>query len=241
MKKMLISLFFILSFLFLNRFIYAEPGTEVSNFEDEFSTENSIVADPIEPYNRVITSINDEMYFLLLEPTSSGYSKILPESSRIGIRNFFHNIAFPIRFINSLLQFKIQKAGLELSRFIINSTMGVAGFADPARDCFCMFTEEEDFGQTLGFYGIGSIMHIDWPFIGPLNLRDTIGYIGDFFLNPINYIPHMWIVTGIHVFEKINQTSLHLGEYEKLKQESVDYYLQIRDSYEQYRRKEVQE
>ena len=91
------------------------------------------------------------------------------------------------------------------------------------------------------FYHMGSIFHIDWPFLGPSNFRDTIGFIGDFFLNPINYIPNFWIVTGLHAFEKINKTSLHLGEYEKLKKESVDYYIHIRDSYEQYRNKQIKE
>ena len=88
---------------------------------------------------------------------------------------------------------------------------------------------------------MGSIFHIEWPFLGPSNFRDTLGFIGDLFLDPINYIPNFWIVTAIHAFEKINKTSLHLGEYEKLKKESVDYYINIRDSYEQNRKKLIKE
>jgi phospholipid-binding lipoprotein MlaA len=212
-----------------------------SGLEDEFSYSEEIVDDPLEPYNRVITSFNDSLYFIVLNPTATGYSAVVPEGSRIGIRNFFHNILFPIRFVNNILQLKFAKAGIETARFLINSTMGFVGFLDPAKSCFCLETPDEDFGQTLGFYKIGSLFHIDWPFIGPSNFRDSVGYVGDLFLNPINYIPNMWIVMGIHIFEKINQTSLHLGEYEKLKKESVDYYLQIRDSYEQFRKKEIKE
>ena len=233
--------YIILIFCILIPILNLYADSDNSYLEDEFSYENEIVSDPLEPYNRAITSVNDKMYFWLLEPVSSGYSKVLPEEPRIGIDNFFKNITFPIRFVNSILQFKFAKAGIEIARFVINSTIGFAGFGDPAKSCFCIETEPEDSGQTLGFYHMGSVFHLDWPFIGPSNFRDTIGLIGDFFLNPINYIPNMWIVTGIHVFEKINKTSLHLGEYEKLKKESVDYYLLIRDSYEQYRDKEIKE
>lgn len=241
MKKRYLFLFIVFYILIFNFYLFGETGTEVSTFEDEFSESSTIVADPLEPYNRVITSFNDKMYFWALEPVSSGYSKAVAKGPRIGINNFFRNIAFPIRFINSLLQFKFEKAGIETVRFIINSTIGLAGFGDAAKYSLNLEPQNEDFGQTLGFYHIGSICYIQWPFIGPLNLRDTIGYIVDLFLNPINYIPNLWIVTGLHVFDKVNQTSLHLGEYEQLKKESVDYYIQIRDSYEQYRNKEIKE
>ncbi len=243
MKKAPTIFFLIISFMviFTTANIFAESEPSTTGLEDDLSFENEIVNDPLEPYNRLITAFNDKMYFWLLEPTSSGYATVTPEKPRTWIDNFFRNITFPIRFVNSLLQFKIEKAGIVTARFLINSTLGIAGFSDTAKVWFDIDPENEDFGQTLGFYHIGSIMHIDWPFIGPLNLRDTIGYIGDFFLNPINYLPSTWLITGVHVFEKINHTSLHLGEYEQLKKESVDYYLQIRDSYEQYRIKEIKE
>jgi phospholipid-binding lipoprotein MlaA len=241
-RKIAVIFFLFVSLFISNVMLFAGSDMQSSDLEDEFSYSEEIVADPLEPYNRVITSFNDSLYFILLDPTAKGYAAVVPRGSRLGIRNFFHNIMFPIRFVNNILQLKFAKAGIETARFIINSTMGIAGFLDPAKSCFCMESYDEDFGQTLGFYKMGSIFHIDWPFIGPSNLRDSIGYVGDFFLNPINYIfPNMWIVTGIHVFEKINHVSLHLGEYEKLKKESVDYYLQIRDSYEQFREKEIKE
>ncbi len=240
-KRRLIFIFIFLILLFNVLYIYAETGTEVSTFEDEFSESSTIVADPLEPYNRVITSFNDKMYFWALKPVATGYSKVVSKGPRLGISNFFRNITFPIRFVNSLLQFKFKKAGIETLRFIINSTVGLAGFGDAAKYSLKLQPQDEDFGQTLGFYHMGSIFYIDWPFLGPSNLRDSIGWVADFFLNPINYIPNMWIVTGLHVFEKINKTSLHLGEYEKLKKESVDYYIQIRDSYEQYRNKQIKE
>ena len=239
-KKVFIIFLFILTIL-SNCLLYAGSNEISDDLEDEFSYSNEIVADPLQPFNRVVTSFNDSLYFWAMKPAAEGYSALVPKTPRIGVRNFFHNIMFPIRFVNSILQFKFEKAGIEIARFVVNSTIGVLGFVDTAKDCFCLETTDEDFGQTLGFYKIGSIFHIEWPFLGPSNLRDSVGYIGDFFLNPINYIPNMWIVTGLHVFEKINKTSLHLGEYENLKKESVDYYLQIRDSYEQFRKKEIGE
>ncbi len=242
MKKNKITFFVVLAILFLqNIYIYAETDSSMSVFDQDISFENEIVADPLQPYNRFIASVNDKMYFWALKPVATGYSAVLPEQPRIGIRNFFHNLTFPIRFVNSILQFKFEKAGIEIARFVINSTMGIAGLADPAKSCFCIETTDEDFGQTLGFYKIGSIFHIEWPFLGPSNLRDSIGYVGDWFLNPINYLPNMWVISGIHIFEKVNNISLHLGDYEKLKKESLDYYLNIRDSYEQLRKKEIKE
>jgi phospholipid-binding lipoprotein MlaA len=240
MNKKIILLFFISIILASHISLYAgDPSTEASTFEDEFPAKNEIVSDPLQPYNRIITSFNDRVYLWGLKPTATGYSKILPETPRIGIRNFFHNLMFPIRFVNTILQLKFEKAGIETARFVINSVIGVAGFGDPAKSCFNLKPHNEDFGQTLGFYGTGSIFHIDWPFIGPSNLRDSIGFVGDMFLNPINYLPNTWVILGINIFEKINKTSLHLGEYTNMKKESVDYYMHIRDAYEQYRNNQI--
>ena len=238
-KKIFILL---LLMLLINSVCFADTDEIPSGLEKEFSEHvNKIVNDPFSGYNRMIASFNDKVYFWALKPTSSFWSKIIPRKIRSYISNFFNNITFPIRFVNSILQFKIKKAGIILSRFFINTTVGVLGFDDAANRCFDIKPQDEDFGQTLGFYHMGSIFHIEWPFIGPSNVRDTIGFVGDLFLNPTTYIPNLWIVTGIYTFKKINYTSLHLGDYEKLKKEAVDFYPFLRDLYEQNRIKLIKE
>ncbi len=241
MKK--VALVLILIFISIG-YIYAQDNNFAEDeLEQEFSqsSENYQVCDPLYGYNEKVTKLNDKLYFWVLKPTAKGYSKIIPKGVRSAIVRFFKNITFPIRFVNSILQFKFKKAGIEISRFVVNSTVGLAGFFDPARSWFHLSTSPEDTGQTLGFYGFKRPIHLDWPFLGPSNTRDTIGMVGDWFLNPIDYIPHFWWVTAIYVFKKINYTSLHIGEYEKLKKESVDFYPFLRDLYEQNRLKLIKE
>lgn len=232
-----------LLFIYSNSLLLADNSQVPESIEDEFlSKTEKIVADPFEPYNRVIFGFNDKVYTWALEPTAKGYSKVIPEKPRKWINNFFNNLLFPVRFVNNLLQLKFKRAGVETLRFLINSTIGIAGFGDIATSQFHLKSYNEDFGQTLGFHCMGSIFHIEWPFIGPSNFRDTIGWVGDMFLDPINYLPtNIWVIIGIYTFKKINQTSLHLGEYDKLKKESLDFYTFMRDLYEQNREKLIEE
>jgi len=238
-KKSVIMLIFVFFVISVSN-LYA--GSDEKGIEEELGfPEKAIVSDPLEPYNRAITTFNDKAYFWALKPVAKGYGKIVPESVRIAIDRCFKNAKFPIRFINNLLQLKFKELGIETARFIINSTIGIAGFADPARSWFHLEPCEEDFGQTLGHYHMGSVFHIVWPFIGPSNLRDTIGMAADIFSQPITYLLDWYILFGIRAFEKINYTSLHIGEYETMKKEALDYYIFIRDAYEQMRIKRIEE
>jgi len=222
--------------------LYAGSGKGETPLEKEFGPpEKVIVNDPLQPYNRAITTFNDKAYFYALKPVAKGYAKIVPETVRMSIDRCFKNIEFPIRFVNNLLQLKFKGAGIETARFLINSTIGIAGFTDPAKKWFHLEPREEDFGQTLGRYRMGSVFHIVWPFIGPSNLRDSIGKAGDIFTQPAIYFVDWWILFAARAFEKINYTSLHIGEYEAMKKEALDYYLFIRDAYEQMRIKEIKE
>ncbi len=236
--------FFVLAFFAVVNvsLLYAESNKVDAHLEKEFGPpEKVIVNDPIEPYNRAITTFNDKAYFYALKPVAKGYAKVVPETVRMSIDRCFKNLEYPVRLVNNLLQLKFKGAGIETARFVINSTIGVAGFTDPARKWFHLEPREEDFGQTLGRYHMGSVFHIVWPFIGPSNLRDTIGKTGDIFTQPATYLVDWWILLAARAFEKINYTSLHIGEYEAMKKEALDYYLFIRDAYEQMRIKEIKE
>ncbi|TNF51662.1 MAG: VacJ family lipoprotein, partial [Deltaproteobacteria bacterium] len=154
---------------------------------------------------------------------------------------FFRNLLMPVRFTNNLLQLKPKQASIELARFVFNSTVGILGFFDPAAKHCDLHPYPEDFGQTLGYYGVGSGFHIVLPLLGPSNLRDTIGLVPDHFLNPISYVDDSEVRLALRVYKQVNQTSLHIGEYESLKKDAVDLYPFLRDSYEQRRNKQIEE
>lgn len=201
------------------------------------------IADPLEPINRVFFHFNDKLYFWALKPVASGYKMIVPQPARVGVRNFFSNIATPIRLANSLLQLNLKGAGNETVRFLLNTTFGLAGFLDPAKKRFNIDKQEEDFGQTLGFYKIGPVFYINWPVFGPSSLRDTVGTVGDFFLNPWNYLVEFPVLVNVAVgvVARVNNVSLTIGEYEDLKEAALDPYIALRDAYHQYRRGKVKE
>lgn len=220
---------------------------ELDEFEEEFEEAKTEVNDPFEGYNRMMTSFNDVLFTNILEPIGRGYAYVVPETPRRGVRNFFHNLLYPVRVVNNLLQLKLKNAGEETLRFVTNTTIGIFGFWDPAREWFGLEPHEEDFGQTLGYYGVGSGPHIVLPFFGPSNLRDTFSMYPDKYLDPVgqeepigqtdSYVAEY----GVRGFKAVNAASLSPGQYENLKKDAVDFYPFLRDSYEQMRNKEIKE
>ena len=222
----------------------SDSGKEGSEprFPGEEVVEEGIIADPLEPLNRVFFNFNDRLYFWFLKPVATGYNNAVPEPLRVSLRNFFSNLFMPVRAVNCLLQGKIEGFGIEITRFLLNSTMGVLGFGDPANVVFNISKKDEDFGQTLGFIGIGPGIYINWPILGPSSLRDTVGIIGDGFLDPVNYLaPHTRYNMGVKAYEKLNGTSLVLGDYESLKKAALDPYVSLRNAYYQHRQHKIKE
>lgn len=216
---------------------------ESDPFEDDYESgeEYAGISDPLEPINRVFFQFNDKLYFWFLKPVSSGYKAVVPNPARIGVKNFFSNLAFPIRFVNCILQAKFEGAGYEVGRFLTNSILGLGGFINVAEKQFNMKAYDEDFGQTLGAYGLGNGFYINWPVLGPSTLRDTIGDAGDFFLDPVYYADlDTTYDISIKGYEKVNDTSLVIGDYEDLKKSAIDPYIAFRDAYFQYRRNKVE-
>ncbi len=219
-----------------------QPADDEFALEDEFAAvETAPPLDPLSGYNRLMTQVNDRIYFWLLKPISQGYAVVIPEGGRLAVSRFFSNLLMPVRFVNNLLQLKPKRAGTELARFTINTTVGVLGFGDPAADKFDLQPSPEDFGQTLGHYGVGSGFHIVLPLLGPSNLRDTLGLVPDYYLDPVNYVDDFETKLAIHAYKQVNHTSLHIGEYESLKLDAVDLYTFLRDGYEQRRVKQIEE
>ena len=216
---------------------------ECADEETGIVAENGYIADPLEPLNRAFFVFNDKMYFWFLKPVAQIYSFFLPEDVRSCFRNASQNLLMPIRFTNNLLQGKFKNSGIELSRFLINSTIGVYGLADAAKGEFGIEAKEEDLGQTLGKYGIGDGFYICWPLFGPSNIRDSVGLVGDSFLNPYSYILNDNLLSGISVQTgfRINQTSLTIGTYEQFKEASFDPYVAVRDAYKQHRDSKIKD
>jgi phospholipid-binding lipoprotein MlaA len=198
------------------------------------------IADPLEPFNRAMYHFNDKLYFWVLKPVAQGYGKVVPEAARVGVNNFFANLGFPIRFVNCLLQANFEGAAEELGRFTVNTLWGVGGVLDPASSKdINLSKQDEDFGQTLGSYGLGQGFFINWPLFGPSSPRDTVGLVGDAFLTPFSYLSPWYAGAGTRAYDMVNDTSLKIGDYESLKEAAIDPYVAIRDAYVQYRLKKI--
>ena len=240
MKKFnLIILFsiFILSTLFASA-VYAENNEPEGGLFDDYAVEqnNNNVPDPLYFFNYGMYQFNDKLYFWLIKPVTKGYKSAVPLIVRSDIKNFFYNLLFPVRFVNSILQGKFSGAGSELTIFIMNSSAGGLGFGRPAQNLFKLKNYDEDLGQTLGSYSIGEGFYIVLPVLGSFTLRDLAGYVGDSFLKPVNYVNPYTLSLGISGCDKINRTSFKLGDYKTLKNSSIDPYTAIKNAYIQYRR-----
>lgn len=219
-------------------------------FGDEFSGEKEKeIFDPLSGYNRVMTSFNDGLYVYVLDPVLlKGYNYI-PEPVRVSVNNFFDNLNYPVSVVNNILQLKFKNTGTESLRFVINSTVGILGLFDPAQSWFGLEEHQEDFGQTLGYYGVGGGFHIVLPFFGPTNLRDLAGDFIDFYVNPIYYVDvrrynivrNTYQGWGLITYKEFNKMSLYTKEYDNVRQDALDLYPFLRDLYEQSRQKKIEE
>ncbi len=197
------------------------------------------IPDPLEPWNRAMFIFNDRFYFWVFKPFATGYNAVIPEDFRICFRNVFNNAVMPVRFLNNIFQLKFENAGIELARFLINSTFGFGGLVDAA-DYINLKPRKEDFGQTLGWYGLDHGFYFVWPFLGASSARDTVGMAADSFMNPINWLlPGAEWVFAASAYRHTNDQSLRLGEYEDLIKAALDPYEAVKDAYAQYRKKQV--
>jgi len=204
----------------------------------EVDEEGGLV-DPLEPWNRAMFTVNDRLYFWVMKPTAKLYSFFIPEWGRIRVRNAVNNVAFPVRFVNSILQLKLHAAVAELGRFVVNSSAGIGGMFEIVKANPEIGTGDKDMGQTFGIYGFPDGFYIIWPFLGPSSLRDSIGSVGDGFLTPENYITPLLDSVAVQAYERVNDVSLKIGDYEDFKESAVEPYIAMRNAYYQYRKSKV--
>jgi phospholipid-binding lipoprotein MlaA len=219
----------------------AEEDDDTIDFLDDEFYENdpvsSEVGDPLEPFNRAMFEVNDFTYTWVFDPVASGYSYVIPSDIRGTVNNFFYNLQEPVRCLNALLQGRFSDAGTLLIRFIINTTGGIAGLADPAGRELGFKAVDATLGQTLGVWGVGDGFYLVVPFYGPTTLRDFTGDIVDgLALTPYYYWANGFEEkAGIYMFKEMTKLSMHLGEYEDLKKMSFDPYVALRNVYLQNR------
>jgi phospholipid-binding lipoprotein MlaA len=203
------------------------------------------VNDPLQGFNRTMFNLNDKLITHAIRPFAHGYAIIVPLRLRNGITNFFDNIQFPVRFVNSVLQGKLTRSAQETGKFIINSTAGVGGLIRVSDHIPALAdVPPEDFGLTLGVWGLPPGPYLVMPVLGPSDCRDLVGFAGDYVISPLD-----WHTLGfIHCAYISNATSLALSSvryvnglpkaidtYDQMKSEAVDPYVAIRDGYLSYR------
>ncbi|HET8731464.1 MAG TPA: MlaA family lipoprotein [Moraxellaceae bacterium] len=187
--------------------------------------------DPWEGFNRRVFRFNDTLDRYALKPVAKGYRAVTPRPLRAGITNFFRNLKMPVVMLNDLLQGKVRAAGQDLSRFVVNSTLGFVGFVD-ASTVLGIPLNDEDFGQTLGKWGVASGPYVVLPFFGPSTIRDGVGTGVDFMSDPItlqfNEGERVTLWAG-----RVVNTRANLIDVEDIIQ--GDRYLFVRDLYLQSR------
>ncbi len=214
----------------------ADDLDDLDELEDELDVQTKPVYDPIEKWNRGVFKFNDALYVWVAKPVVDGYKAVVPEPGRVGVSNVFDNLAMPVRGVNCLLQGKGKAAGTELNRFLINTTVGILGVRDAANDDYEIAPPPpEDFGQTLAVWGLGDGCYLVWPLLGPSTVRDSGGMVGDYFLDPVTYIPPWAVRLGVSGVRGVNSASFSLKEYDTIRTEAVDPYAAVRDGYRQYR------
>lgn len=194
--------------------------------------------DPLEDFNRAVYSFNDLLDQALVEPLARGYNYITPAPVNRGVTNFFNNLRDVRSAINNLLQFKIGRAFSDVGRVAVNSTIGILGLMDVASN-MDLPRYGEDFGQTLGVWGIGSGPYIVLPLLGPSSGRDTIGLVADWFADPLKYVEDDTTRYSLRGLNIIDTRADLLSASRVLDQAALDPYAFIRDAYLQRRKDQV--
>jgi phospholipid-binding lipoprotein MlaA len=189
--------------------------------------------DRFERTNRAIHGFNDALDRGIAKPVAKAYVKITPAPVQTGFSNFFRNLASPTVIANSLLQFKVKEFAAETARLVVNTTIGIGGLFDPASQ-LGLPAGNEDFGQTLGRWGVPAGPYVVLPILGPSSVRDTVGFAADQFSDPKTYVKDdytRWGLTGMSVVE----TRAELLVTENLINQANDPYTFIRNAYLQRR------
>jgi len=190
--------------------------------------------DPWQSLNRKTFWFNDKVDTYVLAPVARGWDWIAPDPVEHSVANFFSNVRTPIYVGNDLLQGKVKDGASDVARFLINTTVGVAGLFDYATP-LGLPLHVEDFGQTLGWWGLPAGPYLVIPLLGPSNIRDTTGMVGDSGMSIAPWFVGWWILAAARTGEVINARALLLEQVEEAKRAAFDYYVLVRNAYAQRR------
>ncbi len=196
--------------------------------------------DPWEPFNEKMFDFNRGLDRWVIKPVAKGYNKVMPDPWQQAVGNAFSNIGFVPRMVNSLLQGRFAGAGRELLRFVVNSSIGLGGLMDIAKQ-EGFEKSNADLGQTLGVWGVGPGPYLILPFLPPLTVRDAIGYGVDGAMNPLSYFIPIGATFGMRVEDTVNDRSLNLDLYQGFEESTVEFYSALRNAYLQRRQKLIKE
>jgi phospholipid-binding lipoprotein MlaA len=194
--------------------------------------------DPLEPLNRGVYRFNDALDRAVLKPAAKGYSAVMPTTGKIMVSNFFSNLDDVMVTANDLLQFKLVQGFSDGMRFAVNSTIGFFGLIDVA-STGGLYKHDEDFGQTLGKWGIGNGPYLVIPIIGPSTVRDGIGFYADLYLDPMYYINDMSTRNLAYLAQKITLRAGLLDQEKVMDEAQIDRYEFLRDIYLLHRQSQV--
>lgn len=209
--------------------VFALETTQAAASED-------FESDPWEGFNEVMFNFNREILDrYVLKPAATAWDFVLPDPVQRGVHNFFDNLAVVRRVVNNALQLKFVGASKEVARFAINSTVGIVGLIDVARDGLGIEQSDEDMGQTFGWWGAPPGPYLVLPFLPPLTVRDGIGYAIDSAMTPYIYFIPWYATMGGGAVNVVNERSLNLDRFERVAESTVDLYSAVRNAYLQRR------
>ena len=213
-----------------------DPVSSAGMAESLASPGEDFESDPFESFNEKMFWFNREILDrFILKPAATAWDFILPNPVQKGVHNVFDNLAVVRRVVNNALQLKFGGAAKEVARFTINSTIGVAGFFDIAKEGFGIEQSDQDMGLTFGVWGMGPGPFLVLPFLPPLTVRDGIGYAIDAAMTPyIYFIPWYATIAG-EATNMVNERSLNLDRFERVTESTVDLYSAVRNAYLQRR------
>lgn len=195
--------------------------------------------DPFESFNRGVFEFNQTADKYVIKPAARVYKEVLPSPLNTGISNFFSNLSDVIVVANDLLQLKVNQALSDSTRIVFNSTIGIGGLVDVGSH-IGLPKHHEDFGQTLGYYGVGPGPYLVLPFLGPSTVRDAIGNGADLYLfYPVAYLDSDTLRAGLYSLQYLDYRADELGSEKVLEAAALDKYSFLRDAYLQRRRSMV--
>jgi phospholipid-binding lipoprotein MlaA len=216
------------------------PGSRAVAEPPPAVTQSSPDYDPWQGVNRKIFAFNDTVDRWVLAPVATGWDKIMPQCFQTGISNFFANLRFPIDLVNNLLQLKPIDSATVVGRFAVNTVAGMGGFLDQATP-LGLRAQPEDFGQTLGHWGVPMGPYLVIPVLGPSTLRDAPALAVDSAAAITPFFVDVFILVGARMVDIVNTRAAFLEEVSEARATSLDFYVFVRNAYLQRRRAEVED